>query len=313
LANGENMDNNIIDAVNWATKRLAKPPSAGTIKQYTTVMKRIYTNMKSFALSGMSANRNTRSVNRSAFRYIAATTILELSSSNPEKINEIFSIVKVVNKVADKAKNDYKVGKNFPNKQTRRSKRPSLTGLKENWREQLIEVSSESKYADAIRIMAICGCRPAEIEKGVELKRNENTVTIRIIGAKCSSRTDAGQTWRSLVFNIDHPLIGNITEGIYQAKASAVEDAISHFGRKVSTNKKNPLSAYSLRHAAASNFKASGLTIEEIAAALGHQSTTTMAHYGTKSRGSGMLVLLSVTAASPVRNKSIKPKTKYKH
>lgn len=307
------MANKISEALNWATKRLAKPPSDRTIKQYETIMKRLIPQADLGILPGTSNNRNTRSVDRSAYRYMVATAILKHATNKPAAVIAIFENIKKIDLDAKKALQDYHLGKNFPNKQTRRSKRPSLTGLKENWRKQLIEVSSESKYADAIRIMAICGCRPAEIEKGVELKRNENTVTIRIIGAKCSSRTDGGQTWRSLVFNADHPLIGNITEGIYQAKASAVEDAISHFGRKVSTNKKNPLSAYSLRHAAASNFKASGLTTEKIAAALGHQSTTTMAHYGTKSRGSGMLVLLSVTAASPVRNKSIKPKTKYKH
>lgn len=306
------MDNNIAEAVNWATKRLAKSPSTGTIKQYMVVIKRLKPQMELGIFPGASNNRNTRSVERSAFRYWASSLIAKKFESDPTYVKKIYATVKKVDADARKALQEYHSGKEFQNKQIRRSKRPSLTGLKDNWREQLIKVSYKSKYADAIRVMAICGCRPSEVEKGIELKRYENTVTIKIIGAKCSDKTDGGQAWRSLVFDANHPIIGNIPEGSYQAKASAVEDAISHYGRKVSTNKKNPISAYSLRHAAASNFKASGLTIEEIAAALGHQSTATMAHYGTKSRGSGMLILKSVTAASPVRNKSIKPKAKYK-
>ena len=306
------MDNKVTEAVNWATKRLASIPSMKTQEQYVKVVKRLYPRMRAGALPGAAMKRNTRSVERAAFRFVAANQILKYAKSKPDAVNIIFGYVKRIEKVAKEAQKKYSSGKNpetgkkFPNAQVKKSKRPSLNRLATNWRETLIELSSSSIYANQIRVMAICGCRPEELEKGIKLTRQTNTITITITGAKCSDITDAGQKWRSLVLDSNHPLIGNISEGVYQAKASAIGDAISHFGKKISASKKNPISAYSLRHAAASNFKASGLSVEEIAAALGHRSTATMSFYGTKSRGSGMLVLQLVTAASPVRNPSKK-------
>ena len=310
------MDNKVTEAVIWATARQENPPSGKTIKQYKSMMKRLIPKMKLGIVPGASANRNTRSMERSACRYWASTIILMVAKSEPDRVKNLHAVIKKIDQIAIEAQEKYSSGKNpetgkkFPNVQFKHSKRPSLNRLAANWRETLIELSSSSKYANEIRVMAICGCRPEELEKGIKLTRQTNTITITIKGAKCSDITDAGQKWRSLVFDSNHPLIGNISEGVYQAKASAIGDAISHFGKKISANKKNPISAYSLRHAAASNFKASGLSAEDIAAALGHRSTATMSFYGTKSRGSGSLVLLSVTAASPVRNPSKKSQSK---
>lgn len=208
------------------------------------------------------------------------------------------------------ASKKYSKGERFDNTQKRKSKRPSIRGLDSMWRGRLIELSSSSQYANEIIVMAICGCRPSEMEKGVIVKRFTNTITITIKGAKCSSKNGAGQEWRTLTFDSSHPLVGSINAGTYQAKARAIGDAVTHFGKSLSKNKKEPISAYSLRHAAASDFKASNLSKEDIAAALGHQSTATMSFYGTKSRGSGMLILKSVSAASTVRSPSIKISTK---
>ena len=306
------MDNKLTEAVTWATKRLANLPSQRTQEQYLKVWNRLLPRMRAGALPGAAMKRNTRSVERAAFRFVAANQILNNAKSKPETVRKVFAYVERVEKDANSAQLKYQkgvdlvTGNPFPNDQKRKSKRPSLNRLAANWRETLIELSSSSIYANQIRVMAICGCRPEELEKGIKLTRQTNTITITITGAKCSDITDAGQKWRSLVLDSNHPLIGNISEGVYQAKASAIGDAISHFGKKISASKKNPISAYSLRHAAASNFKASGLSAEDIASALGHRSTATMSFYGTKSRGSGMLVLQLVTAASPVRNPSKK-------
>jgi integrase len=310
------MDNKKMEAVLWAKNRLKNLPSIPTQDQYEKIVLRMYPDIGAGILPGsLSANRNTRAIERAAFRYVAAVKILKYAEANPQIVCNIFKLVETIDTQANIAQQNYQNGINYKsgqkinNHQKRASKRPSLTGLAMDWRQNLLTVSASSPYADAIRIMAICGCRPAELQKGVVLERQDNTITITIKGAKCSDITDAGQEWRTLTFDSDHPLIENISAGTFRASAHGIGDAVSHFGKKIS-NKKNPISAYSLRHAAASNFKASGLTKKEIASALGHRSTATMSLYGTRSRGSGIVTLISVSAASPVREPRNKSKPK---
>jgi hypothetical protein len=308
------MENKIIDAVNWATKILADPPSKKTQIQYTKMVDRLLPRFKKGLLPGSAKNRNTRSFERAAFRFEAATKILEHANGKPENVIQIFKIVKKVEAIAIQNQKDYKQGKDpktgekIPNGQVKKTKRTSLRHLGPDWREKLIAASIGSMYEKEIRVMAICGCRPDEMEKGVTVKRLTNTIEITIKGSKCSEKTNTGQAWRTLTFDANHPLIEDVTTGNYQAKAHSIGDAVSHFGKKISNNKKHPISAYSFRHAAASNFKASGLSVEEIAAALGHRSTVTMSFYGSKSSGSGIVVLQKVNATSPVQT----PKTKSK-
>lgn len=302
------METNINNAVEWAQKKLIKPPSKETINQYMKILNRLWPKVRQGYIPGTNDNRNTRSVERSAFRFGAAIYIKQ--NQNPKAACAVFSVVQKIQEAADEAQLKYSKREKFKNVQKKKSKRPSLRGVGPKFREELIGISSQSKYADAIRVMAICGCRPSEMENGVILKRQINTITIEIKGAKCSSRTSGGQSSRILTFDSNHPLIGSIREGTYQAKAHAIGDAISHFGKTIGKNKNNPISAYSLRHAVASDFKASNLSKEEIAAALGHRSTATMSFYGTNRRSSGMLALLSVTAASPVRTYRKKSKKK---
>jgi integrase len=299
------MDNAIKEAVEWATNRLETGPSPKSQKQYKAVASRIIDKPN----SNWSKIKNTRNVQRAACRFHFATEILKCAKDNPTEVSKLYGFVKFMKLVADKAQKKYsdgkdpKTGKAFLNGQRKKSKRRSLCRLVRDWREQLVLLSSNSKYADAIKVLAFSGARPSEIEKGIEIKCNEleKSIEVKIYGAKCSDITEAGQEWRILVLDARHPLLDGIKDGTYKAKAHAVEDAISHYGKKISSNKKNPISAYSLRHAAASDFKASGLSKKQIAASLGHQSTATMSTYGTKSRGQGIIFLKSVSAATRVR------------
>lgn len=304
------MDNTTRLAVSWANNWLHNPISDRTKNQYSKVMERLKKQIKQGVIPGSAKNRNTRSVERSAYKFWAANVINKNALKNPEGVKVVFNVVITIDKIANQAQLAYSTGKKLSNFQTKRTKRTSLRHLGPEWREKLIAASIGSMYEKEIRVMAICGCRPDEMEKGVTVKRLENTIEITIKGSKCSDKSGAGQEWRTLTFDANHPLILNISEGFYQAKARAIGDAVSHFGMKVSKSKKHPISAYSFRHAAASNFKASGLSDEEVAAALGHRSTATMSFYGSKSKGSGMLILKSVRAASPVRTPKKKSKPK---
>ena len=59
----------------------------------------------------------------------------------------------------------------------RRSKRVALGGLPPDWREQLCLRGSTGRYADALLLAALTGCRPSELEGGIEVSRVVNPMT----------------------------------------------------------------------------------------------------------------------------------------
>lgn len=314
------MDNNIKDAVLWAMRRMENKPSENTQNQYIKAEKRLINEVRNGILPSASKKRNTRSFKRSAIRYLIARRILQnFNGDKPDKalISELYGIVKKINLDAIEAQKDYVAGKSFPNTQVRDTKRDSVLS-DEDWRVDFINFASKSKFIDYIKIMAACGCRPADIQNGVFVEQNGQTTIFTINGAKCKEgskekNNGTGQEFRILTFDSNHPLMKMISPGKYQAKAKGISDSTAHFGKKFPESKEdNPVSAYTFRHAAATDFKASGFSAEEISAALGHQSTRTKSKYGYSGKGSVNLKLLSVKATSEVRDIPKKPRFKNK-
>jgi len=289
------------DAKKWAEERVAKEVSQSTAKEYQRVIERL---RASGTWPGSSANGRTRAVERAAYRWYAAHLLLRLiEAGRNEKATQIWSAVQRIDRESRKAKSDYEAGETKPNVQTRHTKRRSLRGMPSDWREQLANAASGSKYGDHIRVMALCGCRPAELAKGVLIKHEGDELVIGIEGAKVSRRTGGGQSWRELRIAADHPLAAGLQDGKYSVpNAKAIENAIDHYGKKLWPRRTEKISAYSLRHAAASDYKATELDQPAIAAALGHASTATMDRYGSASAGGkGGLTLKSAQAAKKVR------------
>jgi integrase len=261
-------------------------------------------------------NRNTRSYERSAYRFWAASEILEHHATKPEYAVSLYQIIK---KVDAKALGTQMLAETLMRQvanddtyrsitQERESKRKSLTGLKNDWRQKLLAAAAGSKYASQIQVMIVCGCRPAEMEKGIQVERLDGICRITIEGAKVSENMGSGQIWRTIDIQDNHPLLIGLASDKYQASARAIENAVEHFASKLWPSRKEKVSAYTLRHAAATDFKCSGLSKVEIAAALGHQSTATMSFYGTANKRNGGLMLVSVTAATVVRVAKVKSK-----
>jgi integrase len=291
----------IEDAKKWADTRVAKRVSKSTATEYMRVIERIKANG---TWPGSSTNGRTRAVERAAYRWYAAHRLVELiQAGEHKKATQIWSAVQRIDREAQKAKADYEAGSVQPNAQIRRTKRRSLRGLPPDWREQLVHASARSRYALQIQVMTLCGCRPEELAKGVLIRREGDELVIGIEGAKVSKRTGGGQPWRELRIAADHPLATGLPDGKYSVpNAKAIENAIDHYGKKLWPRRAEPISAYSLRHAAASDFKAAGLAQVEVAAALGHASTATMERYGTANgSGKGGLKLKSTEAARAVR------------
>lgn len=291
----------IEDAKKWAEDRVAKKVGQSTSQEYLRVIERLKANGKR---PGESSNGRTRAVERAAYRWYAAHRIIQLiEAGDAEKALRFWDSVQRMDKAAARAKKSYDAGESQPNAQIRHTKRRSLRGLPPEWREQLVNAAAGSKYADQVRVMALCGCRPAELEKGILIRRDGDELVIGIEGAKVSKRTGGGQSWRELRIAADHPLAAGLQDGRYSVpSARAIENAVDHYGKKLWPNRAELISAYTLRHAAATDFKAADLNQVEIAAALGHASTATMDRYGSgNSRGKGGLTLKGTEAARAVR------------
>jgi len=95
----------------------------------------------------------------------------------------------------------------------RASKRQALRGLPGDWREQLYQRAAKGKYADAILVAALTGCRPEELRQGVHIRRVDNPrsgmgeIRFEIDGAKVKAHQ--GQPHRLIAYGAHdpHPLL----------------------------------------------------------------------------------------------------------
>lgn len=160
----------VLAAFNWATERLVSPPCETTRNQYMRVVARLKKQNRNPADGILS--RNTRSMERSACRFYAATEILKAYQANPEHVENIYQwILQINTKAFDdqlQAQMMYSGSGNNQKQsitQVRQSKRRSLVGLKSDWRQTLLATVVGSKYAKEIQLMMVCGCRPAKMAK----------------------------------------------------------------------------------------------------------------------------------------------------
>lgn len=291
----------------WVDGRMASVVGEGSRAEYGRVYARL---QREGRRAGTGATSQTRCVERAAYRYHAAQELHRLlQAGDTVAAARIWSEVNAVDRAAREAKRAYEqraeAGETVPPDlhQVKHSKRRSLRGLPPGWREALVEAAAGSKYAQALRVLAVSGCRPVELAVGVEVRREGGEVVIRINGAKCRDGV-SGQAWRELRYPPGHPLVDGLAEGVHRVgSAKAIANTVTHYATKAFRPRKEAVSPYSFRHALASDLKASGRDFEEIAAAMGHQSTGTQSLYGSASgRSGGGLAPSSIKAASAVRD-----------
>jgi integrase len=196
----------------------------------------------------------------------------------------------------------------------RHSKRQDIRGLPDNWREQMLSEFANSKYRTDFMIAAITGCRPAELEKGIEIKATATSITLKLEGAKVKEQQ--GQPWREIQYAITEnssALIKSLHKEIFdqfgdepilavtESKVNFTS-AIRRVGKKLWPRRNSEITPYSLRHQAASDFKRF-LSEDEVSIALGHTVDETKRLYGQAQMSSGASALApeKVTAARAVR------------
>ncbi|MHB8370905.1 MAG: site-specific integrase [Leptospirales bacterium] len=184
-----------------------------------------------------------------------------------------------------------------------RSKRRTLRYFQKNWEEKVFEAAGPI-WQPAIAALAIAGCRPGELEKGVCVTKDMDKVTLRIAGLKTNS--GHGQPQRTItVYRTDltAKYIDALPEGEVKVKSGSLRTTLNRISHRLWPKKKEKISAYSFRHRTASNAKAAGVDPVEIAAILGHSVTKTQSMYGataqgSRSRGEGV----TATASREIRD-----------
>ena len=207
----------------------------------------------------------------------------------------------------------------------RQSKRAGLSRLPDDWREQLAK--RLPTWRMQYLVVACAGIRPVEIGHGVKLRIEGDELVAKIEGAKLCRFS--GQEVRELRWAIAEgmpELVCQLADEVKRAggrlvvdyskrpnkdPAKAFSGAMRNAARRTFPAHALTLTPYSLRHATASDLKASDLSDEQQSAALGHQVVETKGSYGNHSLSRGRSVAPnSVSATSRVRGVPTKPPVK---
>lgn len=194
---------------------------------------------------------------------------------------------------------DYRVG--WEPRRKRRGKKTSLTKLPKDWRQQMANQVHGQFRIPAI-VALLTGCRPAELEKGVLIENIDGALYATIRSAKHTAK--AGQEQRR--FRIaDHPvttlLINAMNESdetrskmlVKVTYGNSVTTHLREAGRKLWPGRKESITAYSARHAIATDCKkaiADGADPDLASKVLGHIVDKTASYYGSTLQGGGISV-----------------------
>ena len=152
-----------------------------------------------------------------------------------------------------------------------------------------------------LAILYATGCRPDELKPGVTVNYDskKNEIEFRIIGSKLKRRMRRGIGVRKIKVKINNEnarflktLLINLLKTQCHMIKIKIESAKSIFGyitkisRKAMARKAYHVSAYSFRHAKATELKNSDYDKIEIAQIMGHASVRSQQSYGRKSKKS---------------------------
>lgn len=187
------------------------------------------------------------------------------------------------------------------------SKRKTLPPA--SW-QRIVFNAADTHQKPAVAVLWAAGCRPAEVEMGVDLERTADGIIIRIPGAKVSETK--GQPTRAVLIDLNSEagqalldVMGNKTSMTVQRTAKQVgNDFTKHLKRRSGLPQ---VSAYSFRHQMASDLKAGSVDPVKVAEALGHASVHTQRHYGSSRKGGAVSPIINAQAEREVRTPAILP------
>jgi integrase len=194
-------------------------------------------------------------------------------------------------------------------KKPSKSKRETLGQLPPDWRARIfaatgtIKPRPPSQVRKAVAILWLTGCRPSEIERGVEVQMEGGQLVITIRSSKVGEIDNGdviaqrGIEVRRLRIDPTSTPAAELLAGLAAAGPIVVKHPkkslrtrVNELGQEVLAKMRNPPSVapYSFRHAMGCDLKSCDtLTDEERAMAMGHLSTESLTKYGRRRRGGG--------------------------
>lgn len=190
----------------------------------------------------------------------------------------------------------------------RGGKRFTVPSLPDGWQINLINAAPKRDRVPLV-VLVLTGARPAELEKGIQVERDGESIRMTISGAKTGQ--GHGQAWRH--FRVSGPIAARLAAELRDAgldrKTITSKGSRDAFRKRLATAAKSAdlgpgVSPYTLRHAVASDLKAAGVPVEHAAAVLGHSVTQTQSIYGHAAHGGRGLghVVDCIQCAQPVRD-----------
>lgn len=191
----------------------------------------------------------------------------------------------------------------------RHSKRQDIIGLPSDWRERMykeIDRMDRDKYELSFIVMAVTGCRPEELHRGISIVTTADVVTFKIKGVKV--KKIQGQPDREIDYSMSdqHPLLQTFFS-IYSGQTTVNIDSKSNYtgaleraGKRLWPKKIKNISSYCLRHQAASDFKFH-LSSEDASKAIGHLVDATKSLYGQKQMSRNGLKPIAVRASREIK------------
>lgn len=190
-----------------------------------------------------------------------------------------------------------------------KSKQQLVPKLGKNWRAEIFEAMKPKRQTrrpvsmvlQATAVLWATGCRPSEIEKGVEVSLDNKTgnLTFLVIGAKTGKSTngqiesDRGIKFRWITLQRDMTAATKLLAELIEkaGKSITVKYDSNGLGNKISDrgfelfNKKG-VSPYCFRHAMGCDLKSCDLMDDvERSQVMGHLSVESLSKYGRRRRG----------------------------
>jgi hypothetical protein len=198
-----------------------------------------------------------------------------------------------------------------PTPTKRRATKRATMPKGDNWQARVFDAATPAQRP-AVAVLWATGCRPAELEKGVDVMRSPaGALVVRIPGAKVSDKAGAGQPVRVLVIDESTEagkalsgLLGKDQKRTIQRRAERLNKDFATIRGKIG----GTASPYSMRHQIAANLKAEAGPdgADKVAETLGHRTTRSQSRYGSvrqaQAGGSGV-----VKAAATHKIKETRP------
>ena len=148
------------------------------------------------------------------------------------------------------------------------------------------------------------GMQPAEIERGVTVRRVQGGIEIEIPGAKVTETK--GQPRRKILIDAKSPAGLHLGMALGAKAEIEMSRGAKRIGHDFADIRRRTglatVSAYSFRHQVSSDLKAAGVDKNGIAQVLGHASERTQGRYGKPSKGrAGGGIIIDAIASREVR------------